>query len=87
VSTCRSSRAGRSVMLEQPRRSSARVISHMLTSHGGEIYIHALVTSRSILEDPPSISEGAGGRLTDYRINVSDERCREGQVSRGLFGR
>ena len=60
-------------MLEQPRRASApaRVISHMLTSHGGEIYIHALVTSRSILEDPPSISEGAGGRLTDYRISVS----------------
>ena len=60
-------------MLEQPRRASARVISHMLTSHGGEIYIHALVTSRSILEDPPSISEGAGGRLTDYRINVCSE--------------
>jgi len=63
---------GRSVMLEQPRRSSSsRVVSHMLTSHGGEIYIHALITSRSILEDPPSISEGAGGRLTDYRISVS----------------
>jgi len=43
----------------------------MLTSHGGEIYIHSLVTSRSILEDSPSISEGAGGRLTDYRISVS----------------
>lgn len=69
-------RAGRSVMLEQPRRAStARVVSHMLTSHGGEIYIHALVTSRSILEDPPSISEGAGGRLTDYRISVSNGQC------------
>jgi len=70
--TCHS---GRSVMLEQPRRSSTRVISHMLTSHGGEIYIHALVTSRSILEDSPSISEGTGGRLTDYRISVSKEHC------------
>jgi len=59
-------------MLEQPRKASARVVSHMLTSHGGEIYIHALLTSRSILEDPPSISEGAGGRLTDYRISVSN---------------
>lgn len=24
--------------------------------------------SRSVLEDPPSISEGCGGRVTDYRI-------------------
>ena len=23
------------------------------------------------MEDPPSISEGCGGRVTDYRINVS----------------
>ena len=61
---------GRSVMLEQPRKTANKVISHMLTSHGGEIYIHILMTSRSILEDPPSISEGSGGRITDYRINV-----------------
>ena len=27
--------------------------------------------SRTPLEDPPSISEGCGGRVTDYRINVS----------------
>ena len=40
----------------------------MLTSHGGEIFIHTLNISRSILEDPPSISEGPGGRVTDYRI-------------------
>ena len=58
-------------MLEQPRKSGAKVISHMLSSHGGEIYMHVLSTSRSLLEDPPSISEGAGGRITDYRINVS----------------
>lgn len=25
-------------------------------------------SSRSVLEDPPSISEGCGGRVTDYRI-------------------
>ena len=60
-------------MLEQPRKSGTKVISHMLSSHGGEIYIHVLSTVRSILEDPPSISEGAGGRITDYRINVSVE--------------
>jgi len=58
-------------MLEQPRKGGVRILSHMLTSHGGEIYIHTLATCRSILEDPPSISEGVGGRLTDYRIGVS----------------
>ena len=55
-------------MLEMPRRSGSKTISHMLTSHGGEIFIHTLSITRSILEDPPSISEGPGGRVTDYRI-------------------
>ena len=61
---------GRSVMLEQPRKSGAKILSHMLTSHGGQIYIHQLSTGRTILDDPPSISEGAGGRVIDYRIQV-----------------
>lgn len=60
--------SGRSVMLEMPRRSGSKIMSHMLTSHGGEIFIHTLNISRSVLEDPPSISEGPGGRVTDYRI-------------------
>lgn len=61
--------SGRSVMLEMVKRSSnTKTISHMLTSHGGEIFIHTLSCCRSILEDPPSISEGPGGRVTDYRI-------------------
>eukprot|EP00094_Tigriopus_californicus_P004701 TCALIF_04523-PA protein Name:"Similar to asun Protein asunder homolog (Xenopus tropicalis)" AED:0.24 eAED:0.24 QI:0/0.5/0/1/1/1/3/0/611 len=59
---------GRSVMLEMPKKSGSKTLSHMLTSHGGEIFIHTLSISRSILEDPPSISEGPGGRVTDYRI-------------------
>lgn len=59
---------GRSVMLEMPKRVGGKTISHLLTSHGGEIFIHALSTGRSVLEDPPSISEGCGGRVTDYRI-------------------
>ncbi len=67
-------------MLEQPRKTGTRVISHMLASHGGEIYIHVLCTNRSILEDPPSISEGAGGRITDYRINVGIFLFMEGVV-------
>ena len=60
--------SGRSVMLEMQKRSSNKSMSHMLTSHGGEIFIHTLSSTRSTLEDPPSISEGPGGRVTDYRI-------------------
>ncbi len=63
--------SGRSVLLEQPRKSGSKVISHMLSSHGGEIFLHVLNSTRSTLEDPPSISEGCGGRVTDYRITVS----------------
>ncbi|XP_076060577.1 integrator complex subunit 13 asun [Oratosquilla oratoria] len=59
---------GRWVMLEMPRKSGSKVISHMLACHGGDIFIHTLYIARSILEDPPSISEGCGGRVTDYRI-------------------
>lgn len=62
---------GRSVMLEMVRRGGGKVMSHLLAAHGGEIFIHSLGTGRSILEDPPSISEGCGGRVTDYRITVS----------------
>ena len=62
--------SGRSVMLDQPRKAGGRSVSHMLTSHGGELFIHTIAASRSPLEDPPSISEGVGGRVTDYRIKV-----------------
>jgi hypothetical protein len=33
----------------------------------GEIFLHSLLIGRSVIEDPPSISEGSGGRVTDYR--------------------
>lgn len=59
---------GRSVMLEMPRKAGGKITSHLLSAHGGEIFIHTLCTARSVLEDPPSISEGPGGRVTDYRI-------------------
>jgi len=60
----------RSVMLEMPmsKRSGAKVLSHMLTSHAGEIFIHTLNISRTIVEDPPNIADAPGGRVTDYRI-------------------
>lgn len=72
---------GRSVLLEQPRKSGSKVISHMLSSHGGEIFLHVLNSNRSILEDPPSISEGCGGRVTDYRITDFGEFMRENRLA------
>lgn len=60
---------GRQVMLEQPKKSGGKLVSHILASHGGEIFIHCLANYRTPMEDPPSISEGCGGRVTDYRIN------------------
>lgn len=60
---------GRQVMLEQPRKSGGKLVSHILASHGGDIFIHCLANFRPPMEDPPSISEGCGGRVTDYRIN------------------
>ncbi|XP_037551890.1 integrator complex subunit 13 isoform X2 [Nematolebias whitei] len=72
---------GRSVLLEQPRKSGSKVISHMLSSHGGEILLHVLNSNRSTLEDPPSISEGCGGRVTDYRITDFGEFMRENRLT------
>ncbi|XP_048355423.1 integrator complex subunit 13 isoform X1 [Sphaerodactylus townsendi] len=72
---------GRSVLLEQPRKSGSKIISHMLSSHGGEIFLHVLSSSRSTLEDPPSISEGCGGRVTDYRITDFGEFMRENRLA------
>lgn len=73
--------SGRAVMLEQPRKSGTKVISHLLASHGGEIFVHAINTARSLLEDPPSISEGCGGRVTDYRINDFGEFMKENRLA------
>lgn len=61
--------AGRSVLLEMPRKSGGKLTSHLLSAHGGEIFIHTLSVSRSCLEELPSISEGIGGRNVNYRIH------------------
>ena len=45
----------------------------MLSSHGRKIFIHTLVTTRSILEDPSLTSEGAGGKVSNYRIDVIND--------------
>ncbi|EDO37858.1 predicted protein, partial [Nematostella vectensis] len=72
---------GRYVMLEQPRKTGSKVISHILMSHGGDIYIHCVSTSRTPNEDPPSISEGVGGRVTDYRINDFGEFMKSNRLA------
>uniref|UniRef100_T1J846 Protein asunder n=1 Tax=Strigamia maritima TaxID=126957 RepID=T1J846_STRMM len=72
---------GRAVMLEMPRKSGSKVMSHTLTSHGDELFIHSLGTTRSILEDPPSISEGSGGRVTDYRIQDFGDFMKENRLA------
>lgn len=74
--------SGRTVMLEMPRSKSSKIMSHMLSSHNNELYIHTLAASRSILEDPPSISEGTGGRVTDYRINDFAEFMKKNKLVR-----
>lgn len=59
--------SGRSVLLEMPRKSGGKITSHLLCAHGEGIFIHSLNTSRSILEESPSISEGVGGKIVNYR--------------------
>ncbi len=92
--------SGRSVMLEMPRRTGAKVVSHMLTAHGGEIFLHTLNISNAskpsssslaaaagaggggfLTDDPPSVSEGPGGRVTDYRIPDLGELMRANRLS------
>lgn len=68
---------GRTVMLmlDMPRLKG-KCMSHVLSSHSGELYIHTLGYNKSIIDDPPAISEGTGGRVTDYRINDFGELMR-----------
>lgn len=51
------------------RETGGKITSHMLSAHGGEIFIHTLHISRSCLEDLPSVLESISGKVTDYRIN------------------
>ena len=50
----------------------SRQTTHMISCHGKDIFLHALNTNKMPFDDPPSISEGVGGKVTDYRIAVSD---------------
>ena len=51
--------------------SGNRVMTHMISCRGSDIFLHALGINRCPFGDPPSILEGVGGKVTDYRINVS----------------
>lgn len=59
---------GRSVLLEMIKQGGGKSISHVLKSYNGEIYIHTVSSGRTVLEDPPAISEGPGGKVTQYRV-------------------
>lgn len=59
---------GRSVLLEMIKQGGGKSMSHVLKSYNGEIYIHTVSSGRTVLEDPPSISEGPGGKVTQYRV-------------------
>lgn len=59
---------GRSVLLEVPRKTGSKTTSHMLSARGGEIFVHSLSIARSSMDEAPSISDGPGGRVSDYRI-------------------
>ena len=50
--------------------SSVRVITHMISCRGSDIFLHALGVSRCPFEDPPDITNMISGKLSDYRINV-----------------
>lgn len=56
-------------------------MSHVLAAHGGEIFIYGLNAGRSSLEDPPSVSEGPGGRVTDYRIKDFGEVMQQNKLA------
>uniref|UniRef100_A0A6G1SHR1 Protein asunder n=1 Tax=Aceria tosichella TaxID=561515 RepID=A0A6G1SHR1_9ACAR len=62
---------GKQVMLEIFKSKSNRMITHVLASHGGELYIHSLATSKhkQNMGDPPPLSENLGGKVGDYRVN------------------
>ncbi|XP_030374021.1 protein asunder [Scaptodrosophila lebanonensis] len=60
---------GRSVLLEMPRKSGGKTTSHMLSARGGEIFIHSLQITRSCLDETPSIVDGPGGRVQEYRFS------------------
>lgn len=59
---------GRSVLLEMIKQGGGKSISHVLKSYNGEIFIHTVSSGRTVLEDPPSISEGLGGKVAHYRM-------------------
>ncbi|KAK9499135.1 hypothetical protein O3M35_003638 [Rhynocoris fuscipes] len=72
--------SGKSVILEVPRRCG-KALSHQLSARCGQLYMHSLTIGRSILGNSPSISEGPGGRVTDYRITDFGEFMQNNKLS------
>ena len=68
---------GRHVMLEIFKSKSNRMTTHVLASHGGELYVHSLATNQKLNIDSPSISDSLGGKVGDYRVNDFVEFMRQ----------
>ncbi|CAF0765077.1 unnamed protein product [Brachionus calyciflorus] len=75
--------SGRCVVLEIPRSTtSTKISSHVLCTHGNEIFIHSLNYSiKSIIEDRPSI-DNEGDKLKDYRTSEFIEFMKSNTLSR-----
>ncbi|XP_002130469.2 integrator complex subunit 13-like [Ciona intestinalis] len=80
---------GRSVLLDHWQKSgdagggsgsSGSKNTHMISCCGSDIFLHALDVYRVPFEDPPSISDGPGGRVTDYRINDFTEIAKKAEL-------
>nr|CAB3256405.1 protein asunder homolog [Phallusia mammillata] len=83
---------GRSVLLEHWKKgpeggagssftdSATKTMTHMISCRGSDIFLQALGVSRVPFEDPPSITDGPGGRVTDYRINNFSSLIKEVQL-------
>lgn len=59
---------GKTVNLEMPRIKNTKLISHMLQTHNGELFIHSLRCNKTLFDNPPSIIEAVGGSVPDYRV-------------------
>lgn len=61
---------GRSVLLEMPKRdkNGQKINSHLLSARGGEIFIHTLSVNKLCVDEHPAITDGEGGKVSDYRL-------------------
>jgi len=63
--------SGRSVLLEGANKEpgTAPQVSHMLSCHGGDIYLHKRQGIQNNVTEPPALADGPGGQRIDYRVS------------------